>query len=232
MRARFLRAEGGFTLTEMLVTMLIWIVVLFALYSLFDMSVRLFGAGNNKVEAVESAREGLEKMEREIRAAYPVDANDSTKGYLFFNADGSTSNPPELMPAPTRITFGNDLGAAGNGNHKIECLDAANCEYITYKLTGTPAAGGGPPPACSAATVPCTLRRVNTANSNDPGDPVVENVTANGLNFTYLQSNGTTTTDPDLICTVRVSLTIRVSPGTAYDATQTLTTDIDLRNAQ
>ncbi len=50
------------------------IVVLSALYSVFDMSLRVFSFGNDKVEAVESARVGMEKMEREIRAAYPVDS--------------------------------------------------------------------------------------------------------------------------------------------------------------
>ena len=55
-RARFLKEERGFTLTEILVTIIIMIVVFFALYSIFDMSLRVFSFGNNKVEAVESAR--------------------------------------------------------------------------------------------------------------------------------------------------------------------------------
>jgi prepilin-type N-terminal cleavage/methylation domain-containing protein len=68
---RLLREESGFTLVEVLVTMTIMIVVLSALYGIFDMGLRTFSFGNNKVEAVENARLGLEKMEREIRAAYP-----------------------------------------------------------------------------------------------------------------------------------------------------------------
>ena len=81
-RERFLKDERGFTLTEMMVTIMIMMVVFFALYSIFDMSLRVFSFGNNKVEAVESARVGMEKMEREIRAAYPVDASRSDD--LFF----------------------------------------------------------------------------------------------------------------------------------------------------
>ena len=49
---------------------MIMIIVFFALFSIFDMSLRVFSFGNNKVEAVESARVGMEKMEREIRQAY------------------------------------------------------------------------------------------------------------------------------------------------------------------
>ena len=141
-------------------------VVLFALYNVFDMSLRLFSFGNNKVEAVESAREGLEKMEREIRGAYRYDTS-TDKNHLFF----TTASPGTAQAVPpttvTQLTFGNDLGAPGAGNGKIEC--GIPCEYITYKLTDDTSN-----PACTAA--PCTLRRVNTANSGDWGAPVVENV--------------------------------------------------------
>ena len=198
-KERFLREQRGFTLMEMMITMVIWIVMLFALYSIFDMSIRVFSFGSNKVEAMESARVGLEKMEREIRAAYPVDSNDPANIHLFFSANGSTSNPPQAMPTATQITFGNDLGAAGVGNKKIECPDADNCEYITYKLSA-----------------------------------VVENVTPAGLTFTYYNESGDPI-DPSIgnegeISRVLVSLQIRVAPGTNYEATQRLTTAIDLRN--
>src|SRR5215212_7419624 len=113
----------------MLVTIIIMMVVFFALYNVFDMSVRIFAFGSNKVEAVESARLGLERMEREIRAAYPVDSG----GHLFFSANGLATNPPQVMPAQTQITFGNELGAEGEGDGTIECGNP--CEYITYKLT-------------------------------------------------------------------------------------------------
>src|SRR5829696_9780682 len=105
-RTRFLKEEGGFTLSEMLVTIMIMMIVFFALYSIFDMSVRIYSFGSNKVEAVESARLGLERMEREIRAAYPV-GSDS---HLFFDANGlATINPPQAMPTDDQITFGNEL---------------------------------------------------------------------------------------------------------------------------
>jgi prepilin-type N-terminal cleavage/methylation domain-containing protein len=224
-KVRFLKEERGFTLSEMLVTIVIMMVVIFALYSVFDMSVRIFMLGSNKVEAVESARLGLERMEREIRAAYPV-ASDS---HLFFSANGSTTNPPQAMPSQTQITFGNELGAEGEGDGKIDCPAPDNCEYITYKLTDDVAGSNA---ACTVS--PCDLRRVNTPNSTDPGDPVVDNaVFPGGLDFTYLKSDGITpaTTEGE-IAKVRVSLEIMVDPGTQTAARQRLTTEIDLRNRQ
>jgi prepilin-type N-terminal cleavage/methylation domain-containing protein len=118
-RERVLKEESGFTLPEVLVTMVIMIVVLFALYNIFDMSIRVFGLGNDKLEAVENARLGLERMERELRAAYPYDKRNGNNTLLT----SRTSNS---------IAFGNDL----NGDRKI---DAAS-EQITYGLSsGSPA---------------------------------------------------------------------------------------------
>jgi len=223
-RERFLREERGFSLPEMMVTITIMMVVFFALYGIFDTSVRIFAIGNNKAEAIESARVGVEKMEREIRAAYAVDGNDPANTHLFFSADGSTTNPPQAMPTATQITFGNDLGAGGAGNEKIEC--GTPCEYITYKLTDDDDASSDP-----CAAYPCDLRRVNAVDSTDPGSPVVENVMLNGLTFTYYASDGSTVAaTEDAIAKVRVRLEIAESQGTRFEATQLLTTEIDLRN--
>src|SRR5215212_6164819 len=227
-RERFLKDERGFSLPEMIVTTIIMSVILISLGSIFDMSVRIFSFGNNKVEAVESARLGMEKMEREIRAAYPVNASAATP-YLFFSANGATSNPPQAMPDPAQITFGNERGAEGEGDGQIDCPAPDDCEYITYKLS----APSDEAPCAVSATGCSTLLRVNTANSGDPGNPVSENaVVPGGLTFTYLDSNGAEILDSDeaKIARVRVSLEIAVDPGTKYEARQRLTTEIDLRN--
>jgi hypothetical protein len=117
LKGRFLREEGGFTLPELLVTVVMMLTVLFALYSIFDMSIRVFSFGSDKVEAVENARLGLEKVERELRAAYPYDKERGNMA-LF----------PSYGPNPSRtISFGNDL----NGNRLVD-LPA---EQITYALS-------------------------------------------------------------------------------------------------
>jgi len=222
-KERFLKDERGFSLPEMIVTIIIMSVVLLSLGSIFDMSIKIFSFGNNKVEATESARLGVEKMEREIRAAYPVDVNNAGT-HLFFSANGSTSNPPQAMPTATQITFGNELGAEGAGDGKITCSPGTPCEYITYKLTDDTSNS-----VCT--TSPCSLRRVNTASSSLWGDPLGENVfVPGGLTFTYLKSDGTPATSEGDIAKVRVRLRITVKPNTEYEASQILKTDIDLRN--
>jgi type II secretory pathway component PulJ len=212
-RERYLKDERGFTLSEMLVTIIIMMVVFFALFSIFDMSLKVFSFGNNKVEAVESARVGMGKMEREIRQAYAFNrAASPSQTHLFFTTPSSTTTTPLTVPPTTvtQLTFGNNLGTPENANHRITC--GTPCEYITYKLVGN------------------TLRRVNTSNSADAGEPVVENVATNGLSFTFLKSNGGTPANEGEIGMVLLRLNIRVDQGIGNDGTQELTTVIDLRN--
>jgi prepilin-type N-terminal cleavage/methylation domain-containing protein len=221
MRRRFLKDQSGFTLTEVMVTMMIMLVVLFSLYNIFDMSIKVFTFGNDKIEAVENARVGLEKMEREIRAAYTVKGPGSTDAdrYRFFAADGTKTNvPPSLPPTPamptaTQITFGNELGTA---NGAIQC--GSPCEYITYKLTANNSGS-----ACTGA--PCALRRVNTANASNTGQPVVEYVAVDGLQFKYYTASGATATEQENISRVEISLQI-IKDGRI----QNVVTEVNLRN--
>jgi len=208
-RERFLREESGFTLVEMMITTVIMIIMLFALYSIFDMSLRIVSFGNNKVEAVESARLGLDKMEREIRQAYAFDrANGNMLRFETWT--------------PTQIRFGNDL----DGNGIIECPNTGTppqCEKIGYQIYETPAGSGN-----------YALGRDNsstgTTNTVANLQPVVEHATNTGLSFEYFEGDGTTPAGSETdIGVVRIELTITVAKG-LKDATQTLTTDVALRN--
>jgi Tfp pilus assembly protein PilW len=209
---RLLRDERGFTLPEMMVTIMIMIMVFFSLYSIFDMSLRVFSFGNDKAEAAQNARLGLEKMEREIRAAYPYD-KPAGKNYVLLSPTDPTLAATTLTA--NQITFGNDL----NGDAKLRCpisLIDTRCEFITYKLS---------------SSAPYTLQRVNTATPNtSPGEAVIEFVNgSNGLTFTYLKpdssGNLVTTTTPSEVKVVRVRLQINKD-----GRTQNLTTDVTLRN--
>jgi len=219
MTRRLLREEGGFTLPEMLVTMMMMLMVMFALYSIFDMSIRVFSFGNDKVEAVETARVGLDKMARELRSAYPVDRVNA-KTNLFWNAGAPvtalSSPPPETGP----ITFGNDL----NGNRRIYdsatgLLDSG--EQITYSVSGT------------------TLMR--------NGAPVSENVQdvdgdGKALTLTYFDANGShfdangnpvnpVTGAAAGIRVVHIKLEVKVNGNVSQGpVTQILQTDVALRN--
>jgi type II secretory pathway component PulJ len=201
MEKRFLREERGFTLTEMMITIMIWIIVLFALYSLFDISIRVFSFGNHKVEAMESARLGLEKMEREIRQAYPYDTiND--QNHLFWNPGSPTT---AAFPASNSITFGNDL----NGNHKID----VGTEQITYSLNGITLERNGQSAVESVQDV------------DEPPDG-----TALTFVYLDANGNTVTSGNEADIAMVRITLEVVVAPDTKYAANQKLTTEVELRN--
>jgi prepilin-type N-terminal cleavage/methylation domain-containing protein len=211
-RERFLKDERGFTLSEMLVTIIIMTVVLGGLSSMFHMSLRVFSYGNNKVEAVESARVGLEKMEREIRQAHTI---DTTTGQMFYTW------------SPTQIRFGIDLDEDGI----IACPSPAQCEMIGYQVYEDPVGSGN-----------FILGRDNSStgatNATGPPNlrPVAENVQS--LTFAYYDHTGDQVLpagDPDGdteadIDRVLVRLDISVDEGLGNPGTQTLTTVIDLRN--
>jgi hypothetical protein len=93
--------QDGFALAEVLVAMVMMAAVLFALYAMFDASVRIFGAGRDRAEAAQTARLGLARMAREIRAAYPQNKPSGNETLLSDFTE-------------ERLTFGNDL----NGNRR------------------------------------------------------------------------------------------------------------------
>jgi len=205
MKRRLVTDESGFTLSEMLVTTTIMIAVFFALYSIFDMSVRVFSFGNDKVEAAENARLGLEKVSREIRAAYPYNKGALTPdARLFANM------------ATTSITFGNDRVTPYR-------VITTSSEEITYSVTDDASTA-----ACTAA--PCTLRR---AVGTGTAQPVVEYVGmfgdgTPGLKFEYLKRSGTnlvTTSTESEVQVVRITMLIDKS-----GRKQELTTDVYLRS--
>jgi type II secretory pathway component PulJ len=117
--------EAGFTLVEVLVSATMMFAVLFALYGIFDVSVRAFGYGGDRIEAVGDARLALARMEREIRGAYPYDpTSDPPRRYLLLEPLNPTK---PAVPTATRIAFGNETG----GDRRI-----GTSEVIGYYLGG------------------------------------------------------------------------------------------------
>jgi hypothetical protein len=182
---------------------------------MFHMSIRVFSYGNNKVEAVESARVGLEKMEREIRQAHTI---DTATGQMFYTW------------TPTQIRFGIDLD--DDQSKAIACPnneDTPQCEIFGYQVYENPAGSGN-----------FVLGRDNTStgatNTTANLRPVAENVQS--LTFTYYDHTGDEVLpagDPDGdtevdIDRVLIRLVVSVEEGLGNPGTQTLTTVTDLRN--
>jgi hypothetical protein len=219
-RKRLVCEEAGFTLTEILVTTMIMIIVLFALYSIFDMGLRVYSFGNDKVDATEKARLGMEKMEREIRAAYPVDGVNGQNHVFFPSGSPDPANSAPTLPGGQSITFGNDLPSAGAPPNRM--IDPE--EAITYELRNSDGTAACPDPAIDP-DADCTVFRREGSGGNF--EPMVESVVPSGLTFEFLRNNMAPATfaDGTDIGVVRITLEVDVD-----GVEQTLTTDVDLRN--
>jgi hypothetical protein len=114
--------------------MVMMLTVMFALYSIFDMSLRVFSYGNNKTEAVENARLGLEKMEREIRAAQNDDLvlDEWTKDTISFKHKG-TEGPKQITYSvyPRKDDYALGRKISDDNNEAV-------VEYVDYQGTDDP----------------------------------------------------------------------------------------------
>jgi type II secretory pathway component PulJ len=199
---RLCKEAEGFTLVEVLVASTMMFAVLFALYAVFDVSVRAFGYGGDRLEAVGNARLAMGKMEREIRAAHPYDlTSDPPKRFLFLNP----ANPTQpAVPAPTRIVFANEAGGDGR-------IGAS--EVIGYYLSGHElkrSKGGSVQTVLDS--IPSGGLRFTYCRSADECPPALA------------------ITDEAEIRVVRIELTVEVRRRGEDPTRQTLTTDVYLRN--
>jgi hypothetical protein len=174
---------------------------------------------------MENARAGLEKMEREIRQA-----NGNT---LILETR-----------TPTEIRFGNDL----DGNGVIQCPNTdpdPQCEKIGYEVYEIPPADPADNPTYALGRDNSSTGTTNTAANLQPVSEHVDYVDATntGLSFEYWGKDcgPEDPDDPDQeqcdaadldnqIERVRIDLRISVENVAPQEATQTLTTDVALRN--
>jgi type II secretory pathway component PulJ len=196
------KGERGFTLVEVLVSAMMMFGVLFALYAIFDVSVRAFGYGGDRLEAIGNARLALGRMEREIRAAYPYDlTSDPPRRYLFLDPTDPTK---PAVPTATRNTIGNET----EGDRTID-----GSEVISYYLSGhdLKRSKGG-----SAQTiidsVPTDGLRFTPCRSADDCPPALA------------------ITDEAQITLLRIELAVEVRRRGQDPTRQTLATDVYLRN--
>jgi type II secretory pathway component PulJ len=201
-RAGRRRGEAGFTLVEVLVAATMMFAVLFALYAVFDVSVRAFGYGGDRVQAVGDARLALGRMEREIRAAYPYDPTSTPpKRYLFVDPLDPTK---PAVPTATRIAFGNETG----GDRKISAS-----EVVGYYLSGHDlkrSKGGSVQTLVDS--VAANGLRFTPCRSADDCPPAVDVMDEAGIRL------------------VRIELAVEVERRGEDPARQKLATDVYLRN--
>lgn len=132
-RRRFPVDTRGFTLIEILISLGIFLIVLFAVYTTFDSSRTTYAAGEQKADIQQSARIAMEMLEHDLRLA----------GYGFPPGGGSAFE----TVTPTSITFRADLLNAstiisdfdvlsGSTTLRVEDASGILADDIIYLMNG------------------------------------------------------------------------------------------------
>ena len=137
LRAR-LAAEGGFTLVELLMTMVILLIVVASLSSVLVSATHNEVDANNRFQAQEQARTGLTQLVRELHCASAVTQTSGvalTAG-TYYNAITAT------LPSTCSTSGGTQL-------YVTWCTTASTLttgDYALYRVTSTSS-----PPTCSSS---------------------------------------------------------------------------------
>lgn len=81
-----LRREGGFTLAELLVTMMIMVILMVGLGGMIESGAKSSTASYNLVRMEEAANEAINNMTRQIRVASSI-SPDSNNSQIIFSGD-------------------------------------------------------------------------------------------------------------------------------------------------
>lgn len=127
MLVRRLRAQGGFTLIEMLVAMVIGMFTILAAFSLIDATTTGTAKVTGRTDATQRGRQALDTMTRSLRSQVCV---------------GGV--PPILSADATQITFTADLSGTGDTDQRKLTFDPTARTITLGVKTGTGVEGSVP----------------------------------------------------------------------------------------
>jgi len=221
------RAPAGFTLLEALIASSIFLIVLYAVYLVYDTSEANYARGSRKWDVQSQARLALERMAREIRSA----------GY---DTPTKVANPVLIATNDTFSFAANLTGSAGGLRHitySLRDCSGGAAGTVLYRNESTPAASptycGGDVLIDSVNSLAFTFYELNNV--------ILPSAMISSPSATYqLDSQGYVTgstapsspaagSDRSKVRQVKIALTIQQRVGTVT-VPFTVTTDVTLRN--
>jgi type IV pilus assembly protein PilW len=197
------KGTGGFSLVELLISMIVGLLILSAVNAAFTVHNRHFKKQELNVEMLQNARVGLDFIIRELRTAgyNPTGALNPCIG------TNTATNSPCIgitSAAVDSISFTADL----NGNGSLTPDDTNPDENITYNIYNS----GG----------------VTYLGRTSNGSIQQVSMNLSALSFSYYDGSNQNTTNLALIRKVRVSITTRSYTPGSNDAGQTTTLSSDI----
>jgi prepilin-type N-terminal cleavage/methylation domain-containing protein len=165
-------AEGGFTLTELLVVMLILLIVVTSLASVLVSATRTEVDANQRFQAQAQGRTGLEQLRRELHCASTVTQTSGTAltAGTAYNAitatlpstcatSGGTARYVTWCASPTTLTTGGHAAlyrVTSTALPAPTCSTAGKVKWADYLTTSTPFCLPSTTVACSGVLRPST----------------------------------------------------------------------------
>jgi len=170
--------QQGFSLIELVIGMAIFLLVLLAVYQLFDTGSATYRSGQRKVDVQQNARVALDEIVRQVRTGKYIPED--------FDPDPATnpslSNPPGVLLGRDNVlvVYG-DLD--GMCNPSQAACPASSSRVFLYCVSGSTIIRKVSTDPTQASAFTCT-----------GGDVLAENIT--GLTFTYYDTNNTPMPNP------------------------------------
>jgi type II secretory pathway pseudopilin PulG len=152
--------QAGWTLVELLISVVVLIVVLLATASVLTLTSRVAVREQNRAFAIGDVRVGLSRMTRELRQAQQV----------FATSDTSMDVEVVIAGQPTRVLYRCDWQPSA-ANYR-QCIRA-----VSTNLSQAP----------DPSTGQLVVDRILNGTSADPGDPVFT-FTPDGTDPTYVEA--------------------------------------------
>jgi Tfp pilus assembly protein PilE len=148
---RLASEEGGFTLVELLVVIIIAIVTTLALFAFQDLALRQSTKVFAKVDATQEARQAIERIETRLHSACvaedvtPIQTGSTTKSLNFISKFGSAASvTPELhkiVLSGTSLTDGTYAVAGGSSPNWTFSGTASSTVRLLSNVSATGSTG-------------------------------------------------------------------------------------------
>lgn len=210
---RTMRATGGFSLIELLIGSVVFVIVLLAIYIMLDTSRADYAMGAAKSDVQENVRVVLESMARELRMA----------GYAPSKA-GCSPPPVGAVTAFNPLTFRADLD-------RDNCVDQVIYTFDAPTDTTKPCDVSDPD---TIGKITRSVQAWDGANWNPetpaPTDKFDVAQCVKTLTLTYYNSAGDPAATPADVRRIKISITGEENVRGYAPRAYTLSTDVRLRN--
>jgi prepilin-type N-terminal cleavage/methylation domain-containing protein len=215
--AKIRGSQKGLTMIEVLVSLMIFLVVLLAIYQLFDTSHATYASGTRKQDVQQQARLAMDEIVKRVRMAGYFPEN-----FAAVPAVPALANRIRVGAANGLAVYG-DMDQTGASKIFLFCFDGSSIRANTGAFNAVNSYTCNQGEALADNVTALSFQYFDAANA-----VIAPSLDGQGLNAI---PDMTTTTVRDSVRTIVVTLTARETVTHQDPQTYTLTSTVRLRNA-